>query len=384
MGDNANRDLIAELRKAEEERLFQLADCPEDRPDQVGVLLSDRIRRYCRDCGDYRLIDPFHDDLLRPASYTLTVGRNYSYRGERRALTDGRCFEIGPYQVAVIETYETINMPPFLIGRWNVQVGRAYQGLLWVGGAQVDPGFRGLLCCPIYNLSKEPVPISFRAELAVIDFVATTPYNHRYCKRFSWKERKRLVFDDYQPLQSGIAEEVDKFNKTIKDNNDRVTAELTGSKEELRTKLTETNTRIDNFVTLTFTVVAVLFAALGIVASMNKPELSFFNFPVLVAATALYFALMAHARSYRWPSRVLGIAIVFVIGLLGIAYHAYDARGSVGDNAHLAKDQAAQTMHAIEQEKQDREAAIRQLRQESAANLERLREELRTASPAKR
>src|SRR5258708_20047158 len=101
----------------ERERLFRLPDFPLERPtEEKGVLLSDRIKHYCK---EYKLIDPFDDELLKPAGYELRVGRNYSVRGERKALNDGMILEIGPYQVAIIETYEPLTIPNFLIFRSN-------------------------------------------------------------------------------------------------------------------------------------------------------------------------------------------------------------------------------------------------------------------------
>lgn len=130
------------MSASKDTEIGRLSCLPDPRPpkggEAPGVLLSDRIEYYCR---DYELVSPFEADLLRPAGYDLRVGRNYSIRGERKLLDDDGEFEIKPYQVAIIETLETINMPRFLIGRWNVRVKKAYQGLLWVGGAQGRSGF---------------------------------------------------------------------------------------------------------------------------------------------------------------------------------------------------------------------------------------------------
>jgi len=110
-------DSFVELRRAEVDRLSKLPEYPDSPDAETGVLLSDRIRAYCE---QYKLISPFEDQQLRPASYVLTVGRRCSILGVQRALDHGVPLTIGPYQVAVIETYETINMPKYLIGRWNI------------------------------------------------------------------------------------------------------------------------------------------------------------------------------------------------------------------------------------------------------------------------
>ena len=251
------------LREQELARLFRLPQFPMERPaDEVGVLLSDRIKHYCE---KYEMITPFYDGRLSPAAYALSVGRHYYAQGKRGALDDGLLMEIGPYQVAVIETFETINLPNFLIGRWNVQVKKAYQGLLWVGGAQVDPGFRGHLCCPIYNLSSKAITLNFREKIAVIDFVTTTPYRHGDCKDFPWRKRSMLVFDDYirSPLESGIAEQVEKFKTTLAENDKKTNAALKNAAALTERKVVDTHKRIDTFLTLIFTVVAVLFTGVG-------------------------------------------------------------------------------------------------------------------------
>jgi deoxycytidine triphosphate deaminase len=296
MDPSAEKDQNAQVRAEERERLAQLpAFPPRGQDDEVGVLLSDRIKYYCL---NYELIHPFDEQkLLKPAGYDLTVGHNYSIRDKRAALSEGRSFDIGPYQVAIVETRETLNMPPFLIGRWNIRVKRAYQGLLWVGGAQVDPGFRGRLCCPIYNLSNKPVSLKFGDELATIDFVTTTPFVKNWCKEFDWANRKMLVFDEYPMLESGIEDEVNSFKETIAQEKQNTKSLLVESKEKTDESLREVRSRIDQFLTLIFTVVAVLFTGLGIVATTTAPERSFVNPPVWVAGAALFFALRANRAS---------------------------------------------------------------------------------------
>ena len=62
----------------------------------------------------------------------------------------------------MVTTYEWLNVPGFLIGRWNLKVKKVYNGLVWVGSLQVDPGYQGFLSCPLYNLSSKPQVIQFK------------------------------------------------------------------------------------------------------------------------------------------------------------------------------------------------------------------------------
>lgn len=144
-------------------------------PQVTGVLLSDEIESYVKSC---KLIYPFKKENLKPAAYKLTIGDEYSVGGEIRHLTDdpSDMIRIPAFQVAVIKTAETLNLPRFMIARWNIRVHMAYEGLLWVGGPQVDAGWVGHLFCPIYNLSSNEVTLRIGEGIATIDFVKTTPF----------------------------------------------------------------------------------------------------------------------------------------------------------------------------------------------------------------
>jgi deoxycytidine triphosphate deaminase len=131
----------SERTKQERERLDHLP-CP-DRDTReatpVGVLLSDEIKYYAE---KFDMIQPFDEiRLLKAAGYELTVGNEYVLEGERKELIKDGEIRIPSFSVVVIKTAETINLPRFLIARWNIRVRWAYEGLLWVGGPQVDPGW---------------------------------------------------------------------------------------------------------------------------------------------------------------------------------------------------------------------------------------------------
>lgn len=288
----------------------RLSDLPYIKRDDIeceqGVLLSDKIEQYCS--TNLKLIHPFDPNSLRPAGYDLRVGFNYAIAKERRSLSLGEKLTIGPYQVAVIQTLETLNLPDFLIGRWNIRVKLAYKGLLWVGGAQVDPGFRGKLSCPIYNLSTEPVDLKCGERLAMIDFVTTTAFAEQRSMPFQWWNSKSLVFQQYETdLCSGVEDTLNQMRHEAETARGQLKTELTSNSAELQQRLTQTqiriDSRIDTFLTLVFTVVAVLFAGLGIVATKGSDDPSFVSSPVWVAAVALYFALKPYAIAWSEARR---------------------------------------------------------------------------------
>ncbi len=176
-------------KKEELERLKHLP-CPQNDQREgapIGVLLSDEIQHYVR---TIKLIDPCLDPNLKPAGYELSVGNEYVIGGERRDLKPDGEIRIPPFNVVVIKTAETINLPRFLIARWNVRVKWAYEGLLWVGGPQVDPGWVGHLCCPLYNLSDKEVVLRAGGPIALMDFVTTSPFNPGHPNASCWRSIK--------------------------------------------------------------------------------------------------------------------------------------------------------------------------------------------------
>src|SRR5258708_10634460 len=112
-------------REAERKRLLALvAKRPEiDRFKGTGVVLGDGIRFYCE---RFDLIQPFNEANLKPANYKLTVGDEFSIGGGKiQVLGDesgNNEIRIPPFEVAVIKTKETVNMPRFLIDSWNIPV----------------------------------------------------------------------------------------------------------------------------------------------------------------------------------------------------------------------------------------------------------------------
>src|SRR5260370_13923666 len=245
-------------REKEVETLLKLlAKRPKDDKDFsfTGVLLSDAIEQCVK---AFDLISPFSKDHLKPANYKLRIGDEYAIKGQVKQLSDEpgkNQITIEPFDVAVLKTLETINVPRFLIARWNIRVQLAYEGLLWVGGPQVDAGYVGHLFCPIYNLSDKPVTFNYGDYIAVIDFVKTSSFNEGSSMDYPGLP-DRLLFKDYNPeklksaLPTRLVSELTAFKDRLE--------QLTGDVDK---RITAMQGRMDNFISITFGVVALLFAA---------------------------------------------------------------------------------------------------------------------------
>ena len=162
-------------------------DDPEKHPDAYhgAVLLSDQIQFYIREYetpllqnpDNARISDAELKECLDTASYKLRLGDEAHVGGEWVKISRDKPLVLPPHQVAVVKTHEIINIPRFLIAWWNLRVQWVYEGLLWTGGPQVDPGWRGTLYCPIYNLAERQLVIPHKERVFTMDFTRTTPFH---------------------------------------------------------------------------------------------------------------------------------------------------------------------------------------------------------------
>lgn len=218
---------------------------------QGAVLLRDEIQRYCE--GPIKLIVPFDAQYLKPASYHLRLGSKCRVDGKDIELSPNKPrLTISPHGIAVVSTLEKLNIPAFAIARWNLKVKKVYEGLVWVGGAQVDPGYKGNLFCPLYNLSSEPVHLEFGETLFTIDFVRTTIFDES--KGCSLLEIDRPTDSigalDKIPLKSAPKKQFDDMQKQL---------------DAAQKSLDRFQSRIDSFQLITFATLGIIIAALSFI-----------------------------------------------------------------------------------------------------------------------
>ena len=188
-----------------------------------AVLLNDEIEFYCTSAPP--LISPFDRDNLKPARYQLTLGNEARLGGKPVSIDKDHPLVIPAHQVAIVRTHETLNIPRFLIGRWNLRVDMVYKGLLWVGALQVDPGWVGYLPCPLYNLSNEEVRVDYREKYVSIDFVRTTKFGEESIPYLRPPYNPPISLYDPNSLRSGPYErlkELSSFRDEVQDTTKRV------------------------------------------------------------------------------------------------------------------------------------------------------------------
>jgi deoxycytidine triphosphate deaminase len=135
------------------------------------MLSSDLIAYYNGVVAQPGMIDPFVEDNLKPAAYELTLGPNFLLEGKEGVLTPERPWlELPPNSVVFVSMQERLVLPHYIVARFDLAIEFIYQGILLGTGPQVDPGFQGVLSCPLHNISNAPVHLQLGYPFAKIDF----------------------------------------------------------------------------------------------------------------------------------------------------------------------------------------------------------------------
>ena len=235
---------ISEPNKQVEEKDYWI----DPDPDSMGLLLSDRIKFYVEKVN---LVRPFDEESLRPASYTLHAGKDYLLNlkeGMKEGnLEEDKVVEIPPNGLIYIRFLEEINLPFYMIARFNLRVKQVYRGLLLGTGPQVDPGFRGHLNCPIHNFTDEPKRIKFRDPIATIDFEKTTTFGQTYFSDKSEDQKKALLFGEMRKSSGSIAGLNNFPCKTFEIMNDRPLRDYLPGGESVRSSVYELHEQVQQF-----------------------------------------------------------------------------------------------------------------------------------------
>jgi deoxycytidine triphosphate deaminase len=171
-----------------------------NQPDRKGMLLSDQIHKFASDPVNLLIAENYSPKMLRPAAYTLTIGDDYvDHRGRRRKLSEKQpSFEMEPNSIVFVSIREKLDLPYYIAARFNLRVDWVYKGILLGTGPQVEPGFRGFLSCPLYNLTNRSVLITRKDEFATIDFERTTKFVDKTPAEIAAKTSRDKKLDLYE------------------------------------------------------------------------------------------------------------------------------------------------------------------------------------------
>lgn len=147
-----------------------------------GVLVEEEIKRH-----ELIVQDPQYEDprCYQRASYDLRLGDEYVTldAGDRREqLKISSCrndgiITINPFASAIVSTYESLRLPNNVVGRFDLRIRHALEGLVVQMGTQVEPAYSGKLFALLHNISDRPKSLKFRDyddRLFTIEFSYTS------------------------------------------------------------------------------------------------------------------------------------------------------------------------------------------------------------------
>jgi deoxycytidine triphosphate deaminase len=173
-----------------------------------GILLSNQIHKLCNE-GLLISKDTYEPKNLRPAAYTLTIGDDYidSDGIERQLSKREQSIVFRKNSIIFVSTKEKLELPHYIIARFNLRVDWVYNGILLGTGPQVDPGFSGKLSCPLYNLTNTDIIIKRGELFATIDFEKTT----KLLVDLSLEQKKQLITEARNKHLQPVGEETYTF-----------------------------------------------------------------------------------------------------------------------------------------------------------------------------
>lgn len=128
------------------------------------------------------LIDNCHFDEQKTecASYNMHLGSQYKNSDKdpknrmKDALNNDGLLEIEPYSYIIVQPTEKIILPTFVTAKFDLTVGVFQKGVILSASTQVDPGFKGVITCLLYNPSDSKITLKVNDEFLTIEFYTTT------------------------------------------------------------------------------------------------------------------------------------------------------------------------------------------------------------------
>ena len=190
------------------------------------------------------LLNPFQEGCLKPASYDLTVGREYYLYQPNHgssalrapvvdSLRKGGSFAIYPNGVCFILTEERVALPRDLSGSLSLPLGLIKQGVVLARQPSLDPGYQGYLVAMLYNLSNKEVLLRRGDHLLSVEFhILDRPAEEDYPEESDAKYMGLSTLSDLldRPLVStlqGMREEISSVNQQMSDWKNQVFRYLT-------------------------------------------------------------------------------------------------------------------------------------------------------------
>ena len=165
--------------------------------NKIGVLTYDEIKELnIIQLDDEQIQD---ESCFSNASYDLRIGEKYAFPSDEidnikikeakviecphrkndkpkiySCKKDNYVIRIPAFTSIVISSYEKVSIPDNVVGRFDLRIKWALQGLILQVGTQIEPGYSGRLFGLLHNLSNKEICIPANNRLLTVEFSYTT------------------------------------------------------------------------------------------------------------------------------------------------------------------------------------------------------------------
>lgn len=137
------------------------AEIKRDPSHKSGVLTRDQIVHYSLIQDIESFSEDKNDKRLQHSSFDITLGRErlFPHKDDFPKEELGDYFVIPPFTSVIISSEETLHLPNFISGRFDLKIKWALKGLILQVGTQIEPGYDGKLFGLLHNFSNRDVNI---------------------------------------------------------------------------------------------------------------------------------------------------------------------------------------------------------------------------------
>lgn len=115
-------------------------------------------------CQDSKLVQPFNQEMINPASMDVTLGETIQVEGRicgpeversrwiKTSITEG--YVLRPGQFILAHTDEVVQIPNWIEANFQLKSSRAREGLQHLLAGYIDPGFEGQITLELKNVNS--------------------------------------------------------------------------------------------------------------------------------------------------------------------------------------------------------------------------------------
>jgi len=138
-------------------------------------------------------IKNFSIESVQPASYDLRAGKRAIISSDNNHTeidVEQTSLVLEPKSTAVLQSYEWLKFPKWLLGRLGAMTDLSSNGILTLHGIQVDPGFEGHIYVTLHNVSSNKLVLGYQQPFMTMElnYLSVQPQSKYFGKNIKRTE----------------------------------------------------------------------------------------------------------------------------------------------------------------------------------------------------